>query len=267
MSGDWKLVEYDVSQKAVGPDVLRSLINGDTGVAVLKGLIDEGELSQSRERLKTLQDETRVTRYVNGSLTLIGTFLVKHLNSLPNYFEAARDADARLDSVGFHLTEKVRDRLREVLGLDSFEVATEDEGRRYASCNIRICAKDIDTPLHNDNIMRDGIGHETVLANLKHQLSCVVCLQGTESGGELSIFSKPWEHADEEFKIPGGLGYHQAVVADREEIRYQPRTGDVYLLNPTNYHAVKHVYGEDRMTLGFFFGFFDDELRSGVTWV
>jgi hypothetical protein len=98
-------------------------------------------------------------------------------------------------------------------------------------------------------------------------LSCVVCVQGCEAGGELSIYRKPWEATDEIHKVPSGLGYDLAVVDGRPVHEFRPKTGDVYLLNPTNYHAVKKVTGADRITLGFFFGFFDDKLDDAVSWV
>lgn len=157
--------------------------------------------------------------------------------------------------------------MRDTFGLHRFEIATEPDGRQYASSNVRIYTDTVDTPLHNDNIMRDGASSGLVLAKLKHQLSCVVCIQECDEGGELSIYRKPWEPADEVYKIPGGLGYDMGVVADTPVHQFKPQTGDVYLLNPTYYHAIERVSGADRLTLGFFFGFFDDHLDEGVAWI
>lgn len=267
MISDWKPVVYQADANVSDADPLRKLINGEYPVVVLKGLLSEDRLKDGVTRISQLYENAKVTPYVNGSLTLIGTFLVKHLSDTDKYFSAAAEADQRALDAGLDLASYVRGRLREVLDLDSFEVATEPDGRSYASSNVRICKNTVDTPLHNDNIMRDGAATDIVLANLKHQLSCVVCLQGPEEGGELSIYRKPWELDDEVHKIPNGLGYDLGVVEGREHCRFRPQSGDIYLLNPTNHHAVERVYGNDRITLGFFFGFFDDTLKSGVTWV
>lgn len=267
MNTDWNPVVYQPGVKFADAEPLRKLISGEYPVVVLKGLLSEERRRTGVEKIFALYENARVTPYVNGSLTLIGTFLVKHLADTSKYFAAAAEADARAEAAGLDLAGYVRGRLRDVLGMDRFDVAAEPDGRRYASSNVRICKNTVDTPLHNDNIMRDGASHDIVLAGLKHQLSCVVCLQGPADGGELSIYRKPWEPDDEVYKIPNGLGYDLGVVEGRPHCRFRPQSGDVYLLNPTYHHAVEKVYGNDRITLGFFFGFFDDTLKQGVTWV
>ena len=266
-NGLWDRIIVNCDGATLDPALLRGLINGDYPVVLLKGLLSEELVNASKERLLTLRNSAAVTQYANGSLTLIGTFLVKYLSRLDEYYVEAAKADARTAAVGFDLPAQVRDRLRRLFGFRRFEVATEIDGRRYASSNVRICANDIDTPLHNDDIRRDGAQFPIILAGLKHQLSCVVCLQESDDGGELSIFRKPWQQADEVYKVPSGLGYDMGVVAGKAGHEFRPQAGDVYLLNPTNYHAVKRVTGKDRITLGFFFGFFDDELDQPVGWV
>jgi hypothetical protein len=267
MNNFWNPVVYDLDKNPIEASPLRKLLDGEYPVVVLKGLLSEQRLKEGVDRISRLYENARITPYVNGSLTLIGTFLVKHLSDTEKYFHAAKEADERALAAGLDLAGYVRGKLREVLNLDSFEVATEPDGRAYASSNVRICKNTVDTPLHNDNIMRDGAAADIVLAGLKHQLSCVVCLQGPVEGGELSIYRKPWEPDDEVYKVSGGLGYDLGVVEGKEHCRFRPQSGDVYLLNPTYHHAVERVYGNDRITLGFFFGFFDDRLKDGVTWV
>jgi len=39
-----------------------------------------------------------------------------------------------------------------------------------------------------------------------------------------------------------------------------------YIIDPTNYHAIRAVSGRDRITMGFFFGFFDEESKAEVCW-
>ena len=263
----WDRVVHHVDGTPLGPEPLRGLIEGDHAVVVLKGLLPDEVLTSQRERIFTLFDKANTTRYVNGQLTIIGLYLVKYLSHVDDYFRDARDAEALTASASVDLAARTREALRRTFGMRRFDVAVEPDGRRYASSNIRIYADTVDTPLHNDHIARDAASHGLLLSGLKHQLSCVVCLQECDGGGELTVYRKPWEPADEKFKIPGGLGYDLGVVEGLPKHQFKPQAGDVYILNPTNFHAIERVYGADRLTLGFFFGFFDDVLEEGVAWI
>jgi hypothetical protein len=267
MTATWDRVVYEVDKATIGAETLRGLAHGEHAVVVLKGMLPADLLAANKQRILPLMKHSNTTTYTNGALTIIGLYLIKYLSHLADYFTDARRAEALTDSVGFDLAAQVRERLREVFGLRRFEVAVENNGERCANSNVRIYTDTVATPLHNDNIMRDGVSSGLMLANLKHQLSCVVCLQECDAGGELNIYRKPWEPADEVYKIPGGLGYDLGVVSGTPIHRFRPRTGDVFLLNPTYYHAIEEVSGADRLTLGFFFGFFDDEFTEGVAWI
>lgn len=91
----------------------------------------------------------------------------------------------------------MRERLREVLGLRSLAPAREPDGRCYCECIVRIHADGVRNPLHNDSIMRDAAETCIRLAHLEEQLSCVVCLQECDSGGELYHDRKKWHPNDE----------------------------------------------------------------------
>jgi hypothetical protein len=233
---------------------------------VLRGLLPDALFADNRARLEPLFGTARTTEYVNGSLTTIGPYLAKYLDDPDGYFAAAKEADALLGDVGFNLGERIRAALREVLGLRELEPATEADGRGYAPFVVRIHADGVRNPLHNDNIMRDAAGTGIVLEHLAYQLSCVVCLQECDGGGELGIYRRPWEPADERFKIPGGLGYEHGVVEGAPGHEFKPAAGDVYLLNPTQYHEIARVSGDTRLTLGFFLGFPDERLDTAMVW-
>lgn len=248
-------------------DVLRKLVNGETAVVVLRGLLPPEAFASGLERVLPLFRQATATSYSNATSTTVGTYLAKHLAAPDAYFEEAAAAEELTGSVGFDLADRVRQRLAEVLGLDSFELAQETDGRPYAKKNVRIYSDGVRTPLHNDNIMRDAADTGLVVEKLRHQLSVVVCMQECDGGGELEIHHKNWEPADEQYKIVEGFGYDEGVVKDAEVHRFKPMTGDVYLLNPTYFHAIGKPTGTDRITMGFFFGFFDDALRDAVAWV
>lgn len=267
MNAEWKMVTLDPDSEKLGKDLLRGLIDGTYSVVVIRGLLPDAEFSESRKRINQLFDQAVTTRYANSTLTTVGPYLAKNIGRMGDYFQEARKAGKLTEAVSFDLARRTRDALRETLGLTSFEPAAEPDGQRYAESNVRIYADGIRTPLHNDNIMRDAAGRGLVVSRLRHQLSCVVCIQECDEGGELRAYQKAWEPADERYKIVDGFGYNESVVDGVPRQDFKPRVGDVYLLNPTFYHSIEKVTGSDRVTMGFFFGFYDDELSAGVTWV
>lgn len=264
-SWDRVVVDLAAGQRPAA-DLPRRLVTGEVPVVVLRGLLPAEAFAENLDRLRPLFGAARTTEYVNGSLTTVGPYLAKYLDDPDGYFAAAKSADALLGDVGFDLGERIRAALREALGLRALEPAREPDGRDYAPFVVRIHADGVRNPLHNDNIMRDAAGTGIVLEGLSHQLSCVVCLQECDGGGELGIYRKPWVPDDERFKIPGGLGYESAVVEGVPGHRFRPAAGDVYLLNPTQYHEIARVSGDTRLTLGFFLGFPDDRLETAVVW-
>ena len=114
--------------------------------------------------------------------------------------------------------------------------------------------------------MRDAASTDLCVARLTYQLSCVICIQECDQGGHLRHYQKQWHPDDEKYKIENGIGYDSQVVQGKPCFTFQPQTGDVYLINPTNYHEVDRVAGKTRITLGFFIGFFDRELRNAIVW-
>ncbi|WP_329269236.1 2OG-Fe(II)-dependent halogenase WelO5 family protein [Streptomyces sp. NBC_01451] len=269
MTEQWGRIVVDVDRDTDidGQDLVRRLVDGTVAVVVLRNLLPRSVFAENRERLAPVFGEASTTQYTNGSLTTIGPYLAKHLHEPDTYFAEARKANEFTESIGVDLGARTRRRLAEVLGLKRFDTEVEADGRGYSQQNVRIYADGIRTPLHNDNIMRDATGTGLALAGLRHQLSCVVCVQECESGGELRIHRKRWTDADDKYKIVGGLGYDEAVTEGAPAHEFKPRAGDVYLLNPTYYHSIEEVTGSDRITMGFFFGFYDDELAEVVSWI
>lgn len=265
-SDTWDRVVVDVREQRPDPALLRDLVDGRAAVVVLRGLLREDAFTRNLARVRELFGSASTTQYVNGTLTTIGPYLNKYLDDLDGYFQAAKESETMLAEASFDLAARTRQELREQFGLQSLEPAREPDGREYAGSVVRIHADGVRNPLHNDNIMRDARNVDIVLRDLAYQLSCVVCLQECTSGGELWMYRKPWEPTDEQHKIPGHLGYDEQVVAGVPAHEFKPRTGDVYLINPTRYHAIERVSGTDRLTMGFFIGFADDALESAVVW-
>lgn len=262
----WDRVVCDASREVSGGALLSGLVTGEHAVVVLRNLLPADVFALNRKRVLGIFDQARTTAYTNGALTTIGPYLAKYLDRPQDYFVDAAAARRQLGQVGFDLDVEVRRALAAALGLAGIEPAREPNGRTYADSVIRIHADGVSNPLHNDNIMRDAAGTGLVLAGLDHQLSCIVCLQECDSGGELVIYDRTWRPDDERFKTPGTLGYPDDVVAGARQHVFAPQVGDVYLINPTNYHAIRRVAGSTRLTMGFFMGLADADPTSIVVW-
>jgi hypothetical protein len=160
----------------------------------------------------------------------------------------------------------VRDRLCTFLGLRTLSLAQEPDGRSYAPAIVRVHGDGVSNPLHNDNIMRDSSDSGLLVSRLRFQFSCVTCIQECNADGELLHYRRRWEPSHEQFKVQEGLRYRDDVVNGAELCQFRPETGNIYIIDPTNLHAIRAVKGRNRVTLGFFFGFFDADFRDPIYW-
>ncbi|WP_437287432.1 2OG-Fe(II)-dependent halogenase WelO5 family protein [Sorangium sp. So ce406] len=263
---DWDCVTCSVEHRALGPEMLRALVRNECAVLVLRDLMSPALVEETRRLVRAHYERALATRYANGTLTTIGPYLAKHLAQPDRYFEDARVTDEVFSGAGRDPRLLAREGLRTFLGLRSCTVAREADGRMYADSVVRIHADGVRNPLHNDNIMRDAADTSLVVRGLRHQLSCIVCIQECDEGGELIHYRKAWDLDDEAYKIKDGLGYERGVVHGVARQVFKPRTGDVYLINPTNYHEIERVRGRDRVTMGFFLGFLADGLLDAIVW-
>lgn len=181
--------------------------------------------------------------------------MAKNLKNLPDYFRKASETDI-LFNANHDLRSQVRERLCHIFSLQKLTVAKEND-KYYSPAVVRVHADGVNNPLHNDNIMRDAIGTDLILKNLVNQLSCIVCIQECDSGGELKHYFKHWHKSDEIHKIKNnGLGYSYEVVKNVSFCTFKPKTGDIYIIDPTYYHEICQIVGKERITMGFFFRFF-----------
>ncbi|GHE67733.1 2OG-Fe(II)-dependent halogenase WelO5 family protein [Streptomyces capitiformicae] len=263
----WNIANYDISDGTVlGLEPLRWLSVGKIAVVSLRGLLGAGELDAARRQAHELLGRTSAVNGTNGSQTTVGPSLTAHLHDPHTYFDIATRANEHMARAGFDLPARVRAALCRTFGLATLEPARGPDGRPYGEAVIRLHADGVRNPLHSDHIARDATGTAWTVADVVGQLSCVVCLQECDWGGELVTYRKPWEPGDEQWKVPGGPGYHSEVVATAPRHVFRPQTQDVYLINPTYYHEIEKPHGATRTTLGFFIGFTDDTLHRAVAW-
>lgn len=262
----WTRVVRTVGVDPIDKTLLQQLRTGDIAVLVLRGILDEEQSKAYSYQAFRLYDQAETAYYTNGHLTTIGPYLAKHLSNPANYFDESDTMNDLVAEAGFDVADVVRSAFVEQFSLDGIDVAQEPNGRRYAGTVVRIHPDGVTNPMHNDMIVRDAADHGLVVSDLSCQLSCVICLQECATGGELKIYGKSWEPDDERFKIPGGLGYEYGVVEGCAAHEFKPDTGDVYIINPTHYHEILRVGGDDRLTVGFFIGFGDEDMTSAIAW-
>ncbi|MFC7394087.1 hypothetical protein [Scopulibacillus cellulosilyticus] len=261
----WSEVIYNSGDTPLGHQHIFDLVNNKCSGIVLRGVLDSQSLSQCQDAIDEYRNRAETSEYTNGSLTTIGPYLARNIETPDVYFDRANTTDELFPKKEFDLRAQVRETLQKVFDFDSIRVAN-DNGYSYAPCVVRLHGDGVSNPLHNDMIARD-CNHTTLsLKKLVAQLSCVVCIQECDFGGELMHYRKVWKPEDEQYKIPRGLGYNHKVVEDVECWKFKPETGDVYLINPTNYHSIEKVGGTERRTLGFFIGFYEDNLKNPVVW-
>jgi hypothetical protein len=265
LTPNWSCLSLSSENPSANRKALQDLVDARTAILRLEGFFAPNQLKSLRERIRAKKSLAQVTRYVNGSLTTFGPYLAKHLSDLSHYFENAGEIQ-RIFGDDFALDREVRSMICDHFGLEKLESALDIRRGPYAPCIIRIHGNGIANPLHNDNIMRDGAKSGLTVAALTNQLSCVVCIQECTSGGELKHYQKQWEPSDERYKISAGLGYDAQVVAGASSVTFRPQEGDIYLINPTHYHEILTTYGQDRITMGFFFGFTNPGLTTAIAW-
>lgn len=222
----WAIAEHrPCTDPASAPDatLMPGLASGKHAIVVLKGLIPDADFARNRDRILRLFDRAVTTSYPNGQLTTVGPYLARFAGDRAAYFADAAQAAATTAEAGIDLARRTRERLAGVLGLASFDPAVQPDGARYADHNIRIYADDVETPLHNDNIMRDMAGDVLTLRTLTSHYSCVMCVQECDAGGHLELYRKTWEPEDERYKIPDGFGYDTAVVSGVDSSVSSPR--------------------------------------------
>jgi hypothetical protein len=265
-AAEWKAIIHRQGEPPLGLSALRRLRDNQCALILIKEMLEPEVLAAARRAIASQRWLLSITEYANGRLTTIGPYLAKSLRDPKGYFAQAAATDSLFPTASLDVRAIVRERLARSFDLLALEVAEEPDGRRYAPAVVRLHADGVANPLHNDHIVRDAAGTGLIVSRLHAQLSCVVCLQECERGGQLRHYRKRWAPADEKEKVLEGLGYRTGVVAGVECFVFRPEAGDVYLINPTNYHEIDTVKGRERQTLGFFIGFRDSLMSRGIAW-
>jgi hypothetical protein len=117
-------------------------------------------------------------------------------------------------------------------------LANAETGERYYAGVFRF----INTVgIHSDWVPRDAPDWDN--AQVSAQIAINLYLQSAEKGGELVIYNKLWQPADEHWKKPTEVGYYTDVVESSRSVCIAPQVGSLILFNCRNFHEVKAIEG------------------------
>ena len=222
-----------------------------------------------KKNCQTIVDRTKnygKNSFQNDKLLHLGPFLMEHVTDKKGYFEAAKDAQKTIGEI-FKEIENPINKIYEFISMlfpaFSISVATESQND-YSQAIIRMHEKGKSIPIHKDNIKHEG--KEYAICGVDSQLSCILHLQESETGGELIIYDKQWKKEDERFRNID-FGYSSELVKGSKFFKLSGfTTGDLVIINPNYYHEVTKITGDtSRITLGMFLGFYTKESRI-VAW-
>ena len=256
----WKPRVVDRSQACgIGPG---RLVSGKTPLVVIRNFYDKKSCQTAVGRIKKLDQ----AGFQNGKLMHIGPFLMAHVTDKKRYFEDAAKARTALEAVFDGISNPVQliyETAASMFPGHSVSLARELQND-YSQAVIRIHEKGRSVPVHKDNVGYEGT--EYAVSDIDHQLSCVLHLQESESGGELVMYDRRWTKTDERFRNID-FGYSSDLVEYSRFCRAPGlEAGDLVIINPIYYHRVTEITGDTpRITLGMFLGFYGQD-RKIVAW-
>lgn len=256
----WKPRVVDYSQAGeISPE---HLISGKIPMVVIRDFYDKKSCQAAVEKIKK-HDQAR---FQNGKMMHIGPFLMAYVTDKKKYFQDAAKAQIALGDIFYGIRNPMQLIYETVASIfPGYSVSLAHELQNYYSqAIIRIHEKGRSVPVHKDNVEYEG--KEYAVSEIDHQLSCVLHLQESKSGGELVMYNKRWTKTDERFRNTD-FGYSLDLIESSQSCRAPDlETGDLVIINPRYYHKVTKITGDiPRITLGMFLGFYSQDCRI-VTW-
>ncbi len=256
----WESVAVNASQAY--ENYLEHVLSGKIPAIVIRNFYDEKYCKTIANRVENNSRDS----FQNGKLSHIGTFLMAHVTSKEKYFEDAKQSQRTFEKIFCGIKNPITQIYNSIGKMfPDYSVSLAHEFKNDCSpAVIRIHEKGKSVPLHKDNVRYEG--KEYALSNIDHQLSCVLHLQESDSGGDLVMYNKQWKKEDERFRNID-FGYSSKLVDSDDECRMSNfNAGDLVIMNPNYYHKVTKIAGNTaRITLGMFLGFYRKDCEI-VTW-
>lgn len=241
---------------------LEPLICGKIPMIIIRNFYDKKSCQTAAERIKN-HDQSR---FQDGELRHIGPFLMAHATDKDKYFKESTECKITLEEIFCGITNpvlQIYEAVDRMFPGHSVSLARELQ-YDYSQAVIRIHEKGRSVPVHKDNVKYEG--REYAVSNIDCQLSCVLHLQESESGGDLVLYNRTWKKGDEQFRNID-FGYSQSLTESSQSCRASNLgAGDLVIINPIYYHEVTRITGDaPRITLGMFLGIYSRK-RKIVAW-
>lgn len=241
---------------------LDSIMSSKFPVIVIHNFYDEKECHTIVDRIKNCNQNN----FQNGKLRHIGPFLMSYTTNKKKYFEDALQSQITFEKMFCGIKNPITQFCKDISNIfPNYTISIANEFQKdYSPAIIRIHQKGKSIPIHKDNVRYEG--KEYALSDIDCQLSCVLHLQESESGGDLIMYNKKWKKEDERFRNID-FGYSSKLVKSSEFYKISNfKAGDLVIMNPNHYHEVTKIVGSTpRITLGMFLGFYRKD-RKIVVW-
>ncbi|MFB5631664.1 MAG: 2OG-Fe(II) oxygenase [Nitrosopumilaceae archaeon] len=262
MSKKWIPIEFDYKDLDKNKNKITKIIDGTNPAIIVRNFYDS-ELCK-----KAVYNAKEFVNFKGEDTTFkkIGVSLLSFITSKDDYFFQAAAVRNTLSYVFEGIEDprkKIHHLFSEIFPNKTVSVATEGE-KKYACGIIRFHELGDFAQIHRDCVRFEGPNF--YVAELSNQLSTVLYLQQSESGGELLIYRKIWNKSDERFREIN-FGYSPKVIEEcKESALIKPRQGDLIIINPIHFHEILPVKGnKKRITLGLFVAF-SKYGNNVVTW-
>lgn len=241
---------------------LHSILSDKIPVIVIRNFYDEKSCQNIVKRIKKHSQDN----FQNGKLRHIGPFLMSYATNKKKYFEDVKEAQRIFEKIFCGIKNPITQIYENISNMfPNYSISLAREFQKdHSPVIIRIHKKGKSIPIHKDNVRYEG--KEYSLSNIDYQLSCVLHLQESESGGNLVMYNKQWKKEDEKFRNIN-FGYSSRLVESSEYCKMSDfNTGDLVIINSNYYHKVTKITGNiPRITLGMFLGFYRKDCKI-VAW-
>lgn len=158
-----------------------------------------------------------------------------------DYFQEVEQASKLRDSIfaaSFNPLERIITKFRECGA--KVRIASEPfYGSYYAGLIRKI---EHGTQIHIDFAPLEQSGWE--VCTIVTQLSWTLYLKlSPNNHGKTYIYDRRWQPEDEQYKLDS-YGYSDTLIANTDQIAFQPYVGDVLLFNTSNFHYVEPMNGQ-----------------------
>ena len=161
---------------------IKKIINGKNSSIIIKNFLKKEDCLKIIEKISTMNIERDSKKFNH-----IGPFLMNYTTKKEKYFDSAEKANEIFKKI-FANVENPISKIKTTISkfFPDYEISeTKENHRNYASCTIRRHRKGKSIPLHKDNVSYEGVEYQ--VSKINNQLSCILHLQETEKGGNLSI--------------------------------------------------------------------------------